>query len=91
MLPILPILGQFIAGVVKKRLLAEGVELLVGQTKKVKKMKGWKTVAVNALAIAGILAAHFGWDFDPGVWEPVVLGVVNFGLRFVTTTPVGVK
>ena len=87
----LPFLGQLVANVVKRRLLAEGIKLLVGQTKKVKKMKGWKTVAVNALAIVGILAAHFGWDFNPSVWEPIVLAAVNFGLRFVTTTPVGVK
>lgn len=52
-------------------------------------MKGYKTIIVNVIAIAVIVGAHYGYDFDPGTIEIVVMSVVNLGLRFVTKTPVG--
>jgi hypothetical protein len=67
----------------------------------VERLKGWRTVAINAfLAIAAliaeILAALAGFDWSTIVspmWLPWVLigvTVLNIVLRWLTTTPVGV-
>ena len=59
-------------------------------------MKGWKTLLVNALIviIGAILpwAAGIDWTqyVDPKT-AALIVGAVNIGLRFWTTTPVGTK
>ena len=52
-------------------------------------MKGWRTIAVNVAVIVAAGAAHWGFDLPVETWETLVLAVVNLGLRFITTTPVG--
>ena len=51
-------------------------------------MKGYRTLAVNIAAVVAVLAAHVGFDVPVEAWEPFVLAVINFALRFVTDTPV---
>lgn len=58
-------------------------------------MKGYKTLLLNGgLVIAGaVLKYILGADLsglDPAVGV-VLVAAANFGLRFVTTTPVGTK
>ncbi len=59
-------------------------------------MKGWRTLIVNgALAIAPVALQYFaGVDWTQYVSPQMALliaGALNMGLRFITTTPVGVK
>ena len=58
-------------------------------------MRGWRTLLVNgglvALAaflqfVAGVNLADYGID---GTVATIILAVINFVLRFITTTPVG--
>ena len=60
-------------------------------------MKGWRTLLVNAglaaLAaflqfVAGVNLADYGID---GTVATIILAVVNFVLRSITTTPIGLK
>lgn len=57
-------------------------------------MKGYRTLAINlAIAVAGVITA-FNWgDVLPPtaamLVTSVVIPLVNIGLRFITTTPVG--
>lgn len=57
-------------------------------------MKGYRTLAINAGIVAG--TALLGWaagvDWSQYVSPTVavvITGVVNIGMRFVTTSPVG--
>ena len=57
-------------------------------------MKGWKTLLLNTLIAGGVGALHFLGGQDLAEYmkpEYAVLGtaVLNFGLRFLTSTPVG--
>ena len=56
-------------------------------------MKGWRTLTVNAAAaVIPILELTEFRDVLPPYWLPwFVLGlaVVNMGLRYITTTPIG--
>lgn len=65
-------------------------------------MKGFRTLIVNgfvaALPLAGELLAFldvFDWRSvlppESAGWFILVIGLVNIGLRFATTTPVGEK
>ena len=61
-----------------------------------RKMKGWRTLLVNlALAIAPVLQATGAADLGlTGNWATgyaLSITIINFALRFITTTPVGVK
>lgn len=53
-------------------------------------MKGYRTIAVNVLALAGFA---LGWPQLSEVVNPqyvsLALAAVNLALRFVTNTPVG--
>ena len=53
------------------------------------KLKGWKTVGFNALAIAHAFGAHYGVlpTIDPSMVATIV-AVINLALRFRTSTPV---
>ena len=53
-------------------------------------MKGWRTLAINVLSLAGVVFASdeiFRWVSPERAIE--ILGVVNILMRFVSTTPVG--
>lgn len=65
-------------------------------------MKGFRTLIVNgcvaALPLAGELLAFldvFDWRSvlppESAGWFILVVGLLNIGLRFITTTPVGEK
>ncbi len=58
-------------------------------------MKGWKTLVVNGLVIVYALVENFTANevlADEQIAITAgVLALGNFALRFVTTTPVGVK
>lgn len=51
-------------------------------------MKGYRTLILNiaAAALGGIAAYNWG---DYGAIGVIIVAAANFGLRFVTTTPVG--
>ena len=55
-------------------------------------MKGWKTIAFNGGALAVYI---LGWDQLTQWLSPEMIAnltvLINAGLRFVTTTPVGQK
>jgi ABC-type glucose/galactose transport system permease subunit len=58
-------------------------------------LKGYKTLAINAGVVAGgaLLSYAAGIDWTQYVGPNtgmIILAAVNFGLRFFTTTPVGV-
>ena len=59
-------------------------------------MKGYKTLLVNGLIVAGVAVLQFvvGADLS-AVMKPevavVVIAVANIGLRLLTSTPVGKK
>lgn len=58
-------------------------------------LKGWRTLAFNALALVVMLADMrevvdaIPSDMEP--WFALAVAVANIGLRYVTTTPVGRK
>jgi len=57
-------------------------------------MKGWRTLLINAalggLAVGLSYAAGINWvDFVDPHWAVLIVTVVNIGLRFITSTPVG--
>lgn len=59
-------------------------------------MKGWRTLAINGglVVVMALLnwATGINWtDYVPAQWAPIVIAVVNIGLRFATTTSVGAK
>ena len=81
MIPLVPLLLR-IAALVRA---AHAVQRLQER----KPMKGWRTIAVNVAVIVAAGAAHWGFDLPVETWETLVLAVVNLGLRFITTTPVG--
>lgn len=64
-------------------------------------MKGFRTIFVNSAVAAIPLAAEllsfldvFDWRSvapEYAGWFILVVGVLNIGLRFITTTPVGKK
>jgi hypothetical protein len=58
-------------------------------------MKGWRTLAFNAgSAIVTILEAQEFIDVIPSeytAWAAFAAFLINMGLRYVTTTPVGQK
>lgn len=59
-------------------------------------MKGWRTLGVNILlAIAPVIQATGAGDLGLAGNSALVYGIfitaINFGLRFLTTTPVGEK
>lgn len=51
-------------------------------------MKGYRTILFNlaAAALGGIAAYNWG---EYGAVGVIIVAAANFGLRFVTTTPVG--
>ena len=53
------------------------------------KLKGWKTVGFNALAVAHAVASSYGLapTLDPAMVAGIT-AVINLVLRFRTTTPV---
>jgi Na+-transporting NADH:ubiquinone oxidoreductase subunit NqrB len=58
--------------------------------------KGWRTLALNILlAIAPILqatgAADLGLTGNAAQIYAIITAALNFGMRFMTTTPVGQK
>ena len=58
-------------------------------------MKGWRTLAANALAmVVPVLELTELRDVMPDNWLPwyaLGLALANMGLRWITTTPVGVS
>jgi hypothetical protein len=56
-------------------------------------VKGWKTIATNAVALVFALLVYFGIELPEPKPEYVAgfLAIVNIVLRLVTTTPVGRK
>lgn len=75
---------------------------MINKLKNVKALKGWKTVLFNggalipvAIQVAGQLANSPDLqNIIPPEYLPVygvVLALINLGLRYVTTTPVGKK
>jgi len=59
-------------------------------------MKGYRTLLLNGglAAAAGFLQFIVGVDLSEYVsptWATIILAVANFLLRFITTTPVGLK
>lgn len=59
-------------------------------------MKGWRTLGVNIiLAIAPIIqatgASDLGLTGNSAALYAMAITAINFGLRFITTTPVGTK
>jgi hypothetical protein len=54
-------------------------------------MKGWRTIVINVLSLAGVVfASEDIFRFIPPERAIEILGVVNILMRFVSTTPVGV-
>ena len=59
-------------------------------------MKGWKTIIFNALIVGLTAMLQFAVDVN---WKDIVspemaliiVSILNIGLRFVTTTPIGKK
>lgn len=60
-------------------------------------MKGWRTLLINALLVglAGVLTYISGIDLADfgitGIVATIIMALVNFFLRFITTTPIGKK
>ena len=58
-------------------------------------LKGYKTLVVNGLLVAGAAVLHYIVGADLSSVNPatavMLVAAANFGLRFVTTTPVGTK
>lgn len=57
-------------------------------------MKGWRTLIINCVAaVAPILqatgAADLGLTGNAATIYAVAVAAINFGIRFLTTTPVG--
>lgn len=57
-------------------------------------MKGYRTIIVNIIALVASLSATQGLEIgaeDQASIATAVLAIINIGLRFITTTPVGDK
>jgi len=55
-------------------------------------VKGWRTIAINVLSLAGVVfASDEIFRLVPPERALEILGVVNILMRFVSTTPVGVQ
>lgn len=54
-------------------------------------LKGWRTVAFNGLVIAGAVVAYLANSSAVPAKYVLAVGVTNIVLRYVTTTPMGVK
>lgn len=78
------------------------VKEIVNKAKRVKTLKGWKTVIFNGTALAPLAVDVIGQVANLPDLQSIVptsvlpyyglaVGLINIGLRYFTTTPIGKK